>query len=65
MNRRRLNLLSPPQIDTLVHRELHCCFRPTKLGQKRDEDAEDGEEDNEVLITLTSRNPNDSFAQIW
>ena len=40
-------------------------IRPTKLGQKRDEDAEDGEEDNEVLITLTSRNPNDSFAQIW
>ena len=48
-----------------LHIKLYDVIRPTKLGQKRDEDDEDGEEDNEVLITLTSRNPNDSFAQIW
>ena len=41
-------------------------IRPTKLGaKKRDEDDEDGEEDNEIQITLTSRNPNDSFYQVW
>lgn len=41
-------------------------IRPTKLGaKKRDEDDEDGEEDNEIDITLTSRNPNDSFYQVW
>ena len=41
-------------------------IRPTKLGaKKRDEDNEDGEEDNEIQITLTSRNPNDSFYQVW
>ena len=41
-------------------------IRPTKLGaKKRDEDDEDGEEDNEINITLTSRNPNDSFYQVW
>ena len=41
-------------------------IRPTKLGaKKRDDDDEDGEEDNEIDITLTSRNPNDSFYQVW
>lgn len=41
-------------------------IRPTKLGaKKRDEDDEDGEEDNEIQITLSSRNPNDSFYQVW
>ena len=40
-------------------------IRPTKLGaKKRDDDDEDGEEDNEIDITLTSRNPNDSFYQV-
>ena len=41
-------------------------IRPTKLGTKRDPDEdEDGDDDNDIQIMLTSRNPNDSYSQIW
>ena len=41
-------------------------IRPTKLGENKDEDdEEDGEENNEIQIKLTSRNPNDSYCQVW
>lgn len=45
-------------------------IRPTKLGKKRkaaeaDEDDDDGEESSEIMLTLTSRNPNETTAKIW
>ena len=43
-------------------------IRPTKLGKKRgaeDDDDDDGEESSEILLTLTSRNPNETTAKIW
>ena len=41
-------------------------IRPTKLGENKAEDEEeDGEENNEIQIKLTSRNPNDSYGQVW
>ena len=42
-------------------------IRPTKLGKKRgdDDDDDDGEESSEIMLTLTSRNPNETTAKIW
>lgn len=43
-------------------------IRPTKLGKKRgaeDDDDDDGEESSEIMLTLTSRNPNETSAKIW
>ena len=43
-------------------------IRPSKLGTvnvKHDDDNEDDEVSNEVLITLSSRDPNASHNQIW
>ena len=42
-------------------------IRPTKLGKKRGDDDEDddGDESSEIMLTLTSRNPNETTAKIW
>ena len=41
-------------------------LRPTKLGKKRGENSDDDcEEDNDICISLSSKNPNSSFGQVW
>ena len=41
-------------------------IRPTKLGKTRgDGSDESGEEDDDVAIVLTSRDPNVSYGNIW
>ena len=41
-------------------------IRPTKLGKTRgDGSDESGEEDDDVAIVLTSRDPNVSYGRIW
>ena len=41
-------------------------IRPTKLGKTRgDGSDESGEEDDDVAIVLTSRDPNVSYGRLW
>ena len=42
-------------------------IRPTKLGKKRGDgsDEDSGEEDDDIAIVLTSRNPNVSYGRLW